>query len=356
MRARACEHTGRPGPGRRASAIFFSAAVGSLSLLLASPVDAQRAGRKAGDRCDELVKAARDARSLEGLRDRIERERLSDRVLEACAEDLRRDPRVAEILEWERRQHRSRAARRARIQRAAPPESPEQLEVNRRVLEARRAASYKRRIRESQAPKPRRSSAPTPAIDNITPSPVVPGTDIVIEGVGFGDGAGTVRLELQGQTSVADVNTWTETWISAYLSDDISGVTETADAVIEIQAQDGSSLRRTVSFVPIYESVLVYWEANVMPWPLPADHHQTFAHGVHLENGWRLSSEPWIDSMEGVECEIEGPPAAEPGDTDLATRVHVAWDWFELPKCAVLFEIEGPTGFDHGIEDHRRLR
>lgn len=180
---------------------------------------------------------------------------------------------------------------------------------------------------------------------------MVPGTDLVIEGVGFG-GGGTVQLILQGQTFDATVNDWNESWISAYLSEDVSGVIETSGAVIEIQPQDGSSLSQTVSFVPMYESDQINDMASALhPWPLPGERHETFADGWSLENHWRLSSEPWTQSTGEIECEIDGPPVAEPGASALRTRVHVKWGWFQLPSCFVFFEIEGPKGLEHGFEN-----
>lgn len=327
------------------------ATVGSVVVGFAPVAHAQRAPRTAGDRCAELLKAARDARSLADLRDRIERSRPSETVLERCAEAFRRDPRVADLLERERRQLRSRAVRPTQVQRARAASSSIRFRMNRHVLEARREARSRLRVLEGRRPVPRRSSERKPNIGRVTPSPVVPGTDLVIEGAGFGDG-GSVRLALQGRTFDATVNDWTETWISAYLSEDVSGVTETSGAVVEVEPEDAASLSTTVPFVPIYESAQLNDMADPLhPWPLPGERDETFADGWSLENGWRLSAEPWTQSAGEIECEIAGPPVAEPGDADLATRVHVEWGWFELPACFVYFEIEGPKGLEHGFEN-----
>lgn len=332
--------------------VCLCAVGGILALLVILPVNAQRSSKTVDDPCNPLLQETRTARSLKDLRERIQRKRSSKQKLEACAEALRQDPRVQAMVERERRQHVSLAMRMARVKRARSSRNPAKHDVNQRVLRARQQAKARLRVVEAQRPEPRPRGAPTADIVRINPLPVVPGTDLVIEGMGFGNGGGVVEFSLQGQTFEPAVNEWTDTWISAYLSDDIEGVTETSGAVIRVQPSGGPPLSRTVPFVPVYESTQLNDLANALhAFPLPGDRHETFASGWSLQNGWRLAAEPWTQSVGGIQCEIDGPPIAEPGTTELATRVHVAWDWFQLPHCFVFFEIEGPKGFENGFEN-----
>lgn len=339
-------------------------AVGSLVLVLvaATPALAQIPGEKSDDRCAELQKLALEARSLDDLRMRLQRERPSRTVLEECADELRGNERVTDLVERERREVRSRAMRMGGTRSVRSSRSPEQLPANRRVLEARRVASARLSVVERQKPPStsrgdgsatgdRRGGSVAAAIEQVTPSPVVPATDLVIEGVGFGSGGGTVELALQGKTFEATVNDWTDTWISAWLGDEVEGVTESDGAVIRIVPEGGSPISRTMSFVPIFETAQLNDMAQPhLAFPAPGERDETFANNWSLENGWRLAAEPWTQAEGGIECEIDGPPVAEVGSDELETRVHVAWDWFQLPLCFVYFDIEGPKGFEHGFE------
>lgn len=356
-----------PATGPRARPAIRWPAVGSLALALtlvlvaASPAVAQIPGGKSDDRCAELLKLAGEARSLDDLRTQIQRERTSETVLERCAEELRRDGRVADLVEREHQEVRSRVTQMGRARSVRSPGAPEQLPVNRRVVEARQLASARLSVVERRSPPStsrddtsvpdERGGAPAVVIEQVTPSPVVPGTDLVIEGAGFGSSGGAIELALQGMTFEATVNEWTDTWISAWLDDDVEGVAETDGAVLRILPQGGSSTSRTLPFVPIYETDQLNDMARpYLGYPMPGERDETFAHNWSLENGWRLAEEPWTQVEGGIECEIDGSPVPEVGDTELATQVQITWDWFEMPFCTVFFDIEGPKGFEHGFE------
>jgi len=333
--------------GRRLSGAGWTALV--VAALCGLPLEGE-AQREPLDPCTELVEAARGGRTIPEMKSLIEAKRPDERILTQCGEVLQRDPQVAEVVQRETETLRATVTQQARSVASSYQRQPEQLAINRRVLLAREAGAARMRLFSSAEPAADPPPDPVPAIATVTPANVVPGTDLVIEGSGFGNNGGTVRLLLQGKTFHATVNQWTPTWISAYLNDQISGVTESNGAVLEIRPQGGSVISQVVPFIPLYESTVVNdLGLPIVAWPLPGEHERVLAEKWTLENHWAVTTAPWTSSSGGIECEIDGPPVANPGNPNLATRVRVAWGWFQLPSCLVYFEIQGPKGFHHGL-------
>lgn len=353
MRARvdAGSRRNRPGSAIRFQRVRSACAVACLAVLTA-PIAAHSGAASANQDCAEQVRLAREARSLAELKSLIQARRITEAALRQCAEELGREPRFAELLQLERQPIRAHALQQAQLESSAVSRSPEALRINERVFHARQVAGSRLSLLLSQPPATERrtTAPPPPSIGSVTPSPVVPGTDIVIEGTSLGTSGGTVRLKLQGKTIDATVNHWTDSWISAYIGGNISGVTETSTAVLEVQPANGQALTQMVSFVPIYESLVINDIAYpTFSWPLPGEKTQTFAEQWSLANHWRVAGAPWVTTSGGITCEISGPPVANSSSNSLATRVYSSWGWWESPSCILYFELEGPRGFHHGL-------
>jgi hypothetical protein len=337
-------------PGSLPFPAFPVVGAAALAMLTASPAEAQRGGDAQADNCAKVVEVAREARSLEDMKLRFERAGATERELGGCREALHQDALVMSIIQQGLQQFHTLELQEAELARSRFARAPEELAANGRVVESRREGSRRASEVESRRSEPPPPPAPTPAIEFVTPSTIVPGTDLVIEGAGFGSAGGTVRLKLQGKTFSASVNHWADTWISAYLSDNISGVTETTGAVLEIQPQGGAALSRAVPFVPIYESMVV----NDLPlvlsvWPFAGEAHTTVAEKMSLGSHWRVVGSPWTTAKGDASCVLDGPPVANASNSNLATRVKLEWGVWALPSCVVYFEIEGPKGFEHGL-------
>ena len=342
------EHGVGGAPGRR-----MSGAAGCMVLAMAALCWLPTAGeaqRAPADRCAELVDAARGGRSLAEMQRLIEAKRPDERLLRDCGEALQRDPQVAEVVRREIEVEQATLAQRARSVWASYQRQPAQLAINRRVLLAREEGRSRVRLFSTREPEPARTPSPAPVISVVTPTTVVPDTDLVIEGTGFGSQGGSVRLKLQGKTYTAAVNQWTSTWISAYLGDEVTGVIETNGAVLEVQPQGASAISKVVPFVPVYESAVINDIVCCLhAWPFPGEQETTLAEMWTLENHWEVTTDPWTSLSGGIECELDGPPVANPGNDNLATRIRVSWGWFQGPSCLVHFDIQGPRGFDHGL-------
>ena len=331
---------------RRPGAGWAALAVGALCWLPLQ-VDAQRAP---ADRCAELVNAARGGRTLAEMQRLIEEKRPDERLLRDCGEALQRDPQVAEVVRRETEAVQATLAQRARSVSSSYQRQPAQLAINQRVLLAREEGRARMRLYSTDRPPADPPRTPVPAISVVTPSTVVPDTDLVIEGSGFGSQGGSVRLKLQGKTYTAAVNQWTPTWISAYLGDEVTGVIETNGAVLEVQPQGGSALSKVVPFVPVYESAVINDIVCCLhAWPFPGEKETTLAEMWTLENHWAVTTDPWTSLTGGIECELDGPPVANSNNDNLATRIRVSWGWFQGPSCLVHFDIQGPRGFEHGL-------
>lgn len=330
-------------------------ALGLVLIALALPAHAQRGSAPA--ECEEMVRAADEGQTLDDIRKRIELARPSQPTLQRCIPVIAENPKVATLLrQQEQVVQRQLQTSSARI--TAAPKPFEQISANQRVIRARNEGTARMQSIAAQPPDavplPGQQASP-PAISTVTPSPVVPGANIVIEGTGLGT-SGTVRLLLDGKSFNATINQWTSGWISAFLSAEISGVSETQGAVIEVRPQGATAISRTVSFVPVYESKIVSRRSGTwdLPWypAFPGEGHVVAFEQTMLQNFWRVASSPAAnlpDFVAGLECSIAGPPAATTGATNLSTRLYMAWGVFQKPTCDLFIEIAGPRGLDPGI-------
>lgn len=338
--------------------IVASLAAGLTLFTLAPPTEAQHGSIPA--ECEEMVRVADEGRSLEEIRNRIERARPSQLTLERCIPFVAENPKF-ETLVRQQAQDMQRQLQIPAIRPTATPKPFEQIPANQRVIRARNEGAAKMNVISARAPDPVPLPDPQgspPAISAVTPSPVVPGANIVVEGTGFGT-SGTVRLLLDGKSFNATVNQWTSGWVSAYLSTDISGVSQTQGAVIEVRPQGAAAISRTVSFVPVYESKMVRASAGgsmlsggTLVYPFPGEGYAVVFQHHALQNHWRVTSKPVAtlsSFVNGIECKIDGPPAAAVADVNLSTRLYLAWGAFQLPVCHLDIEIEGPRGLDPGI-------
>lgn len=195
--------------------------------------------------------------------------------------------------------------------------------------------------------------AQPPELETITPSPIVPGTNVVIESGSFGPDTGSVRLVIQGQTFSLDVNYWDDEFVIAHADDDLSGVRETQGAVVELMTSEVQSASKPAAFVPIYVSESMRsgaWLIHSTPRALAA----RIFDNIVLESDWIVTewhfesnvSPPW-SIMAG--CSIIGSPAVQSGGTALTTRVHVSTGYLTTAGCQLTIEAEGPRGVDHGV-------
>ncbi len=136
-------------------------------------------------------------------------------------------------------------------------------------------------------------------------------------------------------------------------------MSETQGAVIEVRPQGATAISRTVSFVPVYESKMVRATAKTddisggmyLPF-FPGEGCAVVFAQTMLQNFWRVASTPAANLhlfTSGLECRIDGPPAATTAATNLSTRLYMAWGAFQAPVCHLDIEIEGPRGLDPGI-------
>ena len=348
-------------PNSSMTTVAGTGALGLVLIALALPVQAQRSS--APPECEEIVRAADEGQTLDDIRTRIERIRPAQTTLQRCIPVIAENPKVATLFRQQEQQlQRQVQTSNSRI--TAAVKAFEQVSANQRVIRARNEGTARMQSIAAQppaaAPLPDQP-APSPAISKVTPSPVVPGANIVIEGTGLGT-SGTVRLLLDGKIFDAAINQWSSGWISAFLSADISGVSETQGAVIEVRPQGATAISRTVSFVPVYESKTLQTHADwthlnqaakyVLFMAMPGEGHAHVYQQTALQNSWRVASGPSASVQDfgtGLECSIAGPPAATTGATNLSTRLYMAWGLGQNPKCIVTIEVEGPRGLDPGV-------
>jgi len=334
--------------------------------------------REARDPCTELVESVREARSLGAIDSLFQTRRNELMSLSHCA------PRLESETDLPRLQREHEELETSRVRQQLPQRisqlrrSPEELAINRRLDTSRQlAASRLNELTGLLASPPRMGSPmddqdrvtegtvqtemqvapPTPQITMVTPSPIVPGTDVIIEGQGFGSSAGTVALKTQGQSFSLQIATWQDGVVVGYLSDTISGVGETQGAIVELQRPGGGQvLTKTVPFLPVFEMDVLIDRAQATGkiWS-PGNSHRTLFGGLMLGNQWRIASFSFFHFANNTNCELGGSPTPQVGGTQLPSSVHV-WSSVAVPcvfcsaSCQLWINVEGPRGLDHGVE------
>jgi len=306
--------------------------------------------------CQPLLEAAQQAVSGTDFRARTQHLAANTELLAACDSAFARSAAAQRLAELQRRSidmnvQTGLAAR----------TSVDQLALNPQVEQARAAGVSRLAVMRSELPPDTTvvgisdgSDERWPdAIASVTPTPVVPGADVVIEGLGFGEVPGIVRLDLGQVQYSAEVTEWHDHWIAVRVNENVMGIPEMPNAGLEVQRSDGHVMRRTVRFVPLYEQELVRCSGTKYGARLLSGsmHFDMFA-GVALAGHWRVSeiaiggvpAQPW-------DCQIDGPPSATSGSAQLQTRVRLDYPALTPGGEACLLEIiiSGPRGLQHGL-------
>ncbi len=334
-----------------------------MGLVLAWPVAYAQRGhtsRDGADECEALVNVARSARTIEELNATLRQRNPSQATMNKCGEQIVKDGSVAAMIQQD--SQRLDASARQQEQQyliARRQVMPEQFPVNQRVVRARQEGTGRLNYLRGQAPTTKSTKTtptagltpPPPAVSQVTPAPAVPGTDMVIEGNGFGDSGESVRLKLQGKTFNATINHWSDSWIGVYLPDNIGGVTESSAAVIEVQLANGQSLASAVGFVPLIVADLLQetkMGAHLLVWTW-GEFPMSFFSNKSLQNGWTIADYR-TNPHWGSSCTIAGPPAMTKGGTALGTRVVIGHQIGSGGICRLDVDVQGPQGISHGLE------
>lgn len=93
-----------------------------------------------------------------------------------------------------------------------------------------------------------------PVIERIGGEPIEPGVEFSIEGKGFRPERGILHLELGGgQDFPVFVIEWTDCFVHARLSSDITGVRASADAMLSLKTAEGKEFSQPTRFQPMLE-------------------------------------------------------------------------------------------------------
>ncbi len=320
--------------------------------------EAQARGGGEDPTCAALLEGANRGDPLDQFTARL-RDRAPDAAtLRRCAPVIRDHPLVQDITQGEIQRVQSRfpelAAGAMRSGTLSLPASArgETVESARRVGTDRRAQverALATRAQES-APLP---DLPAAQLTSVTPELLSPGTDLVLEGAGFGEGTdGTLTLTLHGTELSLSVVHWADDVIVAELSRHIVGVLPGMARARVTPAGGGLPGEVDVAFEPsmvpglAIEPVLVWTDegpTNVV----------VFANQA-LQNGWSVAlGLPLLYGVpEPSPCTLQpqAPPMAAEGEASLASRIRIeATDDTSLAYiCIVFLAVRGPVGMDPG--------
>ena len=185
-----------------------------------------------------------------------------------------------------------------------------------RAISVRKVQSLQKK-QFSTKPKGRNT---TSKISKVTPHTIAPGINVIIDGNGFGDRAGTVTIKISGKSFNATINAWQDNWINVYLSGSISGVHATNNAVIVVKLKTNKTLNVNIPFIPISEQRVVNgWFTE------PLINLDLFAFAGHsgattlfsntvLKNGWTVKEWYFDDYTSPGECRKATPFVSSAGN------------------------------------------
>jgi len=316
------------------------------------------------DTCADLAAMIAKSNTLNDLRMASRTFKGRENDLRACESALRQNTKLQQLMNAEKQQVTAKKqSRLAQLQRQI--KAPEQLASNSRVLQLRseaknRLASVTRLPPPSKLqtgtiqPHSTNSTNPTPPrpakINLVTPSTLVPGTDVVIEGEHFGSLKGNVVLKTQGKLFTATINAWTDTFINAFLPSDIGGVMPSDNAVISLQIP-GATIDRNIPFLPLYVQKSGH-EEYLSPGSLifPGSGTTTVFQGKELHAGWQITSVTVTVVDDYGNCRF-GTPHARVAHSQLESQLKWSFDWWQgFANCNIDVHAEGPQGIASGLE------
>ncbi len=195
-------------------------------------------------------------------------------------------------------------------------------------------------------------------ISAVTPNTLAPGLDVIIDGIGFGDSAGTVKVKISGKTFNAVINAWQDDWINIYLPESISGVHDTNNAVLVVK-MNHKTLNFNIPFIPISEQRIVngwFGEGILADLFVFAGHSgsTTLFPNTVLKNGWTVKEWYFDEVTSSGECPAQTPFVSVSGNR-LDSRIKWSHEWLaESIFCGIDVVIEGHKGFDAGVEEFVR--
>lgn len=120
------------------------------------------------------------------------------------------------------------------------------------------AASQQVRVRTAEGLLPKVIPGSCPPSDNlviekISGASIEPGVVFALSGKGFGSEPGSLDLMFGGHVYPAFIMEWTECYVHARLSDEITGVRPSKDAMLVLKKPDGKEIHQPTSFQPLLE-------------------------------------------------------------------------------------------------------
>jgi hypothetical protein len=185
-----------------------------------------------------------------------------------------------------------------------------------------------------------RCKADAPSITSV--SPVTPGVEFAVEGMGFGEYPGIVELTTVGKVFSAHVTGWNSCTIYAELGDDVSGVRANAQASLSIKTTDGKITRALTSFTPALETSEQFNDGSVTGYYFGGSDDWTFW-DYGLKNDWYVVGTSLEHGGDG-HAEITSAAATNVPNGSAQTKVHAGVAGLGRSCFTVTQSLAGPRG------------
>jgi len=185
-----------------------------------------------------------------------------------------------------------------------------------------------------------RCRADAPSITLV--SPVTPGVEFAVEGMGFGEYPGTVELTTVGKVFSAHVTGWNSCTIYAELGDDVSGVLANPQASLSIKTTDGKITRGLTSFTPALETSEQTNDGQACSAFFGGQGDWTFW-DYGLKNDWYVVGTS-LDHTGDGHAEITSAPSTNVPNGSAQTKVHAGVAGVACSNFTVTLSLAGPRG------------
>jgi hypothetical protein len=228
------------------------------------PVLKQAPGIETGKRTPKVetfLKSIETAQSLEEVRTGFDKVGLSQSEADGLKREIEVSPVLKQKLEGLAKQDEPKAqAKLAQFKREASTKVE--------ALKAQYSTSQQAKMKKAEGALPRVLPGSCPPseyliIDRILGAPIEPGVVFAVEGKGFGAERGSIDLMVGGHTYPAFISEWTACYVHARLSDEISGLRASNEAMLVVNRADGKVLRLPTSFIPLMETMDIYDHGEV---------------------------------------------------------------------------------------------
>lgn len=325
------------------------------------PILKQQPGIETGKRTTKVeayLKSVETAQSLEEVRAGFAKAGLSQSEAEGLKREIEASPALKQKLEGLVRQDQTKVQ-------AKVTQFKREASAKVEALKTQYATSQQVKIRTAEGllSKMRPGACPPSdklIIEKISGEPIEPGVVFAVSGKGFGSDRGSLDLMFGGHTYPAFIMEWTECYVHARLSDEITAVRPSKDAMLVLKKPDGKEIRQPTSFQPLleYASIIdeegITYDSELVPGLLLGgaavdlgESKDWTKNNFQLINDWVVKDRVLQVSSHRGHAEITSASALDTPNGSARTDVHAGREAYGYARWTLSTCVVGPKGLPY---------